>query len=119
MKELGLTIRQFATRLRHNYASEITADPWASKHKPKRLLGMYLPPGPGRPRKETITRAHELHREGASWSDIAQQCIPNYASLGWKTRRLEIARLRNGVRARQRLGGKPHARKNPKRDLSR
>ena len=106
MKELGLAIRQFAKRLSRDYASEIAADPWGFKRKAKGLLGLYLPPGPGRPRKETITRAHELHRQRTAWSEIYSQCIPNYASLRWKERRLEIGRLRNGVRARQRLEGK-------------
>lgn len=106
MKELGPTIRQFAKRLRHGYASEIAADPWGFKRKAKRLLGQYLPPGPGRPRKETITRAHELHCHRTPWPEIYSQCIPNYASLRWGERRLEIGRLRNGVRGRQRLDGK-------------
>ena len=106
VKELGLTICRFAKRLRHNCASEIAADPWGFKRKAKRLLGLYLPPGPGRPRKETITRAHELNRQGTPWPEIYSQCIPQYASLRWRERRLEIGRLRNGVRARQRLEGK-------------
>ena len=119
VKELGPTIRQFAKRLRHGYASEIAADPWGFKRKAKRLLGQYLPPGPGRPRKETITRAHELHCHRTPWPEIYSQCIPNYASLRWGERRLEIGRLRNGVRARQRLDGKRDPRKNPKGNFSR
>ena len=119
VKELGPTIRQFAKRLRHDYAAEIAADPWGFKRKAKRLLGLYLPPGPGRPRKETITRAEELHCQGTPWPEIYSQCIPNYASLRWSERRLEIGRLRNGVRARQRLEKNQGPRKNPQGNLSR
>lgn len=117
-KELGPTIRQFAKRLRHDHASEIAADPWGFKRKAKRFLGLYLPPSPGRPRKATITRALELHRQGTPWPDIYRECIPNHASLGWKERRLEIGRLRNGVRTRQRLNRKRGPRKNPNGNIS-
>ena len=119
MKELSSTIRQFAKRLCHDYASEIAADPWGFKRKVKRLLRIYLPPGPGRPRKETITRADERHRQGTAWPEIYSQCIPNYASLRWSERRLEIGRLRNGVRARQRLEKNQGPRKNPQGNFSR
>ena len=119
MKELGPTIREFAIRLRRDYAPEIAADPWAFKRKAKRLFCLYLPPGPGRPRKATITRALELHRQGTPWPDIYRECIPNHISLPWKERRLEIIRLRNAVRARKRLDQKAVPRKNPKADISR
>jgi hypothetical protein len=59
-----------------------------------------LPPHPGRPRKASITLACELKRQGVPWHDIYHQCIPQYAALKWGERRLEIARLRNAVRAR-------------------
>ena len=118
MRELGSTIRQFAKRLSRDYAAEIARDPWRFKRKVKHLLGECLPPGPGRPRKEAITRAHELHCQGTLWPEIYSRCIPNYVSLNWKERRLEIERLRNGVRARKRLAGKRGAKKNPKTDFS-
>mgnify|MGYP001590472797 CR=1 FL=1 len=119
VKELGPTIRQFAKRLRHDYAAGISADPRRFKKRVVRLLRIHLPPFPGRPRKETITRALELHRQGTPWSEIYSQCIPNYGSLQWRERRVKIARLQNAVRARKRLDPKAAPRKNPKADISR
>lgn len=102
MKDPGLAIREFARRLQRDYAQEISADPRAFTRRVKQLLGLFLSPGPGRPRKELITRAQELLRQGVPWRGVYAQCIDDHASPQWKERRLEIARLRNGVRARQR-----------------
>ena len=111
MKQLDAAVRAFANKLCREYASEIEADPCRFKQRAKSLIGYYLPPHPGRPRKESVTRACELKRQHVPWLEIYVKCIPEYKSLAWPVRRLKITRLRNAVRARHRLDGK-QARKN-------
>ena len=101
VKQLGPTIRQFAKRLRQNYASEITADPWGFKRKAKRLLGLYLPPGPGRPPEPAISKAIELRRQGQEWKQIYPQVIPRHSELDPIQRRYEESNLRSATRSRR------------------
>jgi len=103
VKQLEAAVRAFAIKLCREYASEIAADPCGFKQQAKSLIGCYLPPYPGRPRKESVTRACDLKRQRVPWPQIYAKCIPEYQSLEWPVRRLEIARLRNAVRARHRL----------------
>jgi hypothetical protein len=103
VKQLDAAVRAFAIKLCREYAGEIDADPCGFKQRAKRLIGCYLPPYPGRPRKESVTRACELKRQRVLWPEIYAKCIPEYKSLTWPVRRLEIARLLNAVRARHRL----------------
>jgi len=103
VKQLEAAVRTFAIKLCREYVSEIETDPCGFKQRAKSLLGCYLPPHPGRPRKESVTRACELKRQRLLWPEIYAECIPAYKSLAWPVRRLEIARLRNAVRARHRL----------------
>jgi hypothetical protein len=60
---------------------------------------------------DSVTRAWEMKRLGVEWRAIYPECISGYATLTWKERRKEIARLRNAVRAR-RGSRRPQARKN-------
>jgi hypothetical protein len=102
--DLACIIRKFAARLQRDCATDIVADPPGFKRAVTRLLWSFLPPNPGRPRKPEVTLAVTLRQNGSPWPDIYPQCIPNYSSLLWKERRLKIARLRNAVRGRKRLG---------------
>jgi hypothetical protein len=106
VKQLEAAVRAFAIKLCREYAGEIEADPSRFKQRAKSLIGCYLPPYPGRPRKEAVTRACELKRQRVPWPEIYAGCIPEYKSLTWPVRRLEIARLRNAVRARHRIEAK-------------
>ena len=84
-----------------------------SKEEVIRQIRNALPPHPGRPRKTYVTRACELKDCATPWRVIYAQSIPRYAALSWSERRLEIARLRNAVRAR-RVPDRRRARKNPR-----
>jgi len=101
VKELNLTIRQFAKRLRRDFAPEIAADPWAFKRKAKHLLGLYLPPGPGRPPEAAVTLATELREKDVSWQEIYPKTIPNHGDLDTFERRCAEYNLRSAVRSRR------------------
>jgi hypothetical protein len=114
VEALRLQTERFARRLSRRYPEAFTyANAQTTKEEVIRQIRIALPPHPGRPRKASVTRACELKRGGAAWRDIYAQCIPGYGALKWRDRRLEIARLRNAVRARRRLD-RGRARKNPK-----
>ena len=72
---------RFAARLKRDYAADIARDARGFKERVVRLLRRELPPKPGRPFDETVTRATEMRAKGQSWSTIYCQCIPGYGGL--------------------------------------
>ena len=109
-----LETERFARRLCRRFPEAFTR-PNATRGKKEVIsqIRIALPPHPGRPRKAYVTRACELRDFATPWHEIYAQCIPRFAALSWSERRLEIARLRNAVRAR-RVPDRRRARKNPR-----
>jgi hypothetical protein len=108
-----LETERFARRLCRRYPEAFThPNATLSKEEVIRQIRIALPPHPGRPRKANVTHACELKDCATPWREIYAQCIPGYVALQWGERRMEIARLRNAVRAR-RLPDRGRARKNP------
>jgi hypothetical protein len=106
-------VQRFARRLSRRFSQAFSdGHGLDTKEEVIRWIRAAMPPHPGRPRKPSVTRACELKREGAAWRDIYRECIPRYATLNWRERRLEIRRLRNAYRARCRLARSQRS-KNP------
>jgi hypothetical protein len=101
LPELEMALRRFATRLRRDYAAEIARDARGFKKDVVRLLRRELPPGPGRPPDEAVTRATNMRAKDQPWATIYCQCIPGYGSLNPGDRQLAASRLRTAVRSRR------------------
>lgn len=94
-------VRKFAACLKCDFAEAVACDPAAFKKQVVRLLRRELPPGPGRPLSEAVTRATEMRTQVQPWSSIYRQCIPGLGELGPGDRSLAMLRLRTAVRARR------------------
>jgi hypothetical protein len=97
---LSRQIRDFTNSLRHDYARAIASDARGFKHRVLRQVRLGLPPGPGRPSKEMITRAVELRAQDRPWLEVYRECIPSFPGLGEGLRQLAMTRLRSAVRSR-------------------
>lgn len=98
---LSRQIRDFTDSLRHNHARAIASDAREFKRRVLRLVRLGLPPGPGRPSKEMITRAIELRAQDKPWLEVYRECIPGFTGLGEGLRQLAMTRLRSAVRSRR------------------
>jgi hypothetical protein len=109
---IELETERFARRVCSTHPRAFTdAKATTTKEAVIRQIRITLPPHPGRPRSDSVTRAWEMERLGVEWRAIYPECISGYATLNWKERRKGMARLRNAVRARR--GSRPRqARKN-------
>ena len=96
---LERTVQDFAVKLCSQFGSEIERDASGFKRQVVSLLGAALPPGPGRPRSEAITRAIDLLAQGKSWQQIYAACLPQ--NLVGDSRQLAQSRLRCAVRSRR------------------
>lgn len=101
MRSLTQTIRSFVACLKRDHADQIASDPGAFKKQVVRLIRRELPPGPGRPLSEAVTRATEMRGQAHPWSAIYRQCIPGLGELGPGDRSLAMSRLRTAVRGRR------------------
>jgi hypothetical protein len=100
VKGLRRQIRDFTDSLRRDHSRAIDADARGFKHRVLRLVRLSLPPGPGRPSKEMITRAVELRAQDRPWLEVYRECIPGFPGLGEGLRQLAMTRLRSAVRSR-------------------
>ena len=100
MTDLSIITRRFAARLRAEFAFEIEQDAGAFKRHVVALLRAELPPRPGRPRAELVTRAVQMRTQGTSWREIYLECLPDEI-VGPESRQLAQSRLRSAVRARR------------------
>lgn len=98
--DLRAITREFAARLRVEFASEIEQEAGAFKRRVVRLLKAELPPGPGRPYAEVVTRAMQMRMQGKSWREIYANCLPEKIA-GPDSLQLAQSRLRSAVRARR------------------
>jgi hypothetical protein len=96
--DLHATIRKFSRRLRHEFASEIERDARGFKERAVRLLKASLPPRPGRPSTEVVTRAAEMKAQGKGWAEIYAACLSPIAAPD--SRQVQQSRLRCAVRSR-------------------
>lgn len=99
MRDLRATTREFAARLRAEFASEIEQDARGFKRRVLGFLKGELPPGPGRPCEEIVTCAARMRTEGRNWQEIYAVCLPHVAEPD--SRHLAQSRLRSAVRARR------------------
>lgn len=99
--DLDRTMRQVAARLKRDFAHEIGQNPAAFKRRAVHALKVHLPPGPGRPCLQSVTRAVGLHAEGKPWLEVYRACIPGFASLDSASRRVAQWTLRNAAHARR------------------
>lgn len=110
-RDLKNHIRKFTASLKHDFAAQIALDSRTFKLRVVRLLRLNLPPGPGRPPDETITRAAKMRAQNRPWHEIYQKCIPHFSELDDGIRQLAMIRLRASVRSRrhggQRRKGRP------------
>jgi hypothetical protein len=109
MRSLEETIRRFGVCLKRDYGDQLARDPRAFKKRVVRFIRLALPPGPGRPLNDAVTRAIELRAQNTPWLVVYRACIQNFTVLGEGSRQLAMSRLRSAVRARRHLqkGTKP------------
>ena len=100
---LERTVQDFAARLRSEFSADIEHDASGFKRQVIGFLSTALPPGPGRPRSEAVTRAIEMLAQGRSWQQIYGECLPQVLSGpgGADSRQLNQSRLRCAVRSRR------------------
>jgi hypothetical protein len=98
---LTRTMQQIAAGLKRRFPSLIAQDPKKFKKQAVYLLKRHLPPGPGRPAEDAITRAIELRKQGLGWKEIYQQCIPDQSQLPPASRRMARDNLRAACRSRR------------------
>ena len=97
---LDRTMRQVAIDLKRRFPLQISQEPRQFKKKAVYYLKCYLPPGPGRPAEEAVTKAIELRKQGQDWKQIYPQCICNHSQLLPAARRVAEGNLRAARRAR-------------------
>jgi len=91
----------FTKSLRHDYAPEVARDARVFKRRVVELVRRGLPPGPGHPRDDVVTRAVELRAQHKSWCYVYRQCIPGFSHLSDEIQQLARIRLRSAVRSRK------------------
>jgi hypothetical protein len=100
-KDLARTMRQFAARLRRDFAPQIAEDPRKFKKRAVHHLRRSLPPFPGRPPEAFLTRALDFRKEGMEWRRIYPLCIPGHAEMPPAVRRQAESNLRAACRSRR------------------
>lgn len=101
MNNLDRTVRSFAERLTREFPREIAQDPPAFKRRVVHDLKVSLPPYPGRPALESVSKATELREKKKAWREVYCACIPGYADLDRPNRHLAEYNLRAAVRSRR------------------
>jgi hypothetical protein len=79
--DLESAIRKFADSLKRDFAAKIAGNARAFKQRAVRLLRVNLPPGPGRPADELITKAERMYRARKSWKEIYNECIDHFSEI--------------------------------------
>jgi hypothetical protein len=100
LEGLRVSICEFTAWLIGEFASEIERDPRGFKRQVISAIRTELPPWPGRPAAEIVTRAARMRARGKSWQRIYTECIPT--CLIGDSRQLAQSRLRAAIRARVR-----------------
>ncbi len=101
-KRVRERIREIAADLEREFPELIAQSPVGFKRLVAACLKQNLPPRAGRPRKENVTRALRLEREGKSRLEIFVLCIPNFSTLRRASRVLEQRNLLSAMRGRKR-----------------
>lgn len=96
--KLKRSVRAYASELRAEFSREIARDERAFKKRVVRLIKDHLPPGPGRPPGQAITRAADLRRKGKTWQQIYAVCLLDAPDQN--SRRIAQWQLRDAVRKR-------------------
>ena len=96
-KDLESAIRDFADRLRHDFANEIARDPRDFKKRVLRLIRRELPPRRGRPSSPQIEAALAMLRQGKSVRDVLRIQIGGFDQLDAYGRYLAEKALRQAL----------------------
>jgi hypothetical protein len=94
MKKVGADLRQ-------KFGAQRAQDPRAFKECAVRYLRLSLGPGPGRPPKQTVTRAVNMRAAGKPWPEIYSACVAHSDGMAADTWTLACLRLRSAVRSRR------------------
>lgn len=99
--DLEEVVRKFALQLCTQFRDEIEREPRVFKTRAVRLLKSGLPPSPGRPCVESVTRAAKMREQGKPWREIYKACIPDLPQRDSDGRAVAQSRLRSAVRSRR------------------
>jgi hypothetical protein len=98
--DLEAVIREFVTSLRQTFAEEQSRNQGAFERRAAKIFKKQIMScRAGRPRREAVTRATQLQRQGQSWQQIFALCLPT--GLEGADRNMAQLRLRSAVRARR------------------
>lgn len=100
MSNLRTYMNTVASELCQKFAAERAADPRAFKECAVRYLRLALGPGPGRPAKETVTRAAKMRAEGKPWCEVYIACVAHPEGTSADSWTLACLRLRSAIRSR-------------------
>src|SRR5258708_5068764 len=85
---LEQTVRKFASRLRSDFAEEITRDPAGFRKQVIRLMRRELPPRPGRPNDPRVDVALVMISQGKSVKQVLRRQIPGFDQMDTYSRYL-------------------------------
>ena len=80
MPDLRHTIENFARRVRSKFRANIERDAAQFKRCAVSLFRQNLPPQPGRPCSNPVTRAFRLRAREVPWPEVYRVCLPAGAS---------------------------------------
>jgi hypothetical protein len=103
MKDLEGMTRDFAHRLRRNFAQEITQDAKEFKKRVLQFVRRELPPRRGRPNDPRLDAAARMVAQGRSLREVLRAQVPGFDELDTYGRYLAEKGLRSAVSRRHRL----------------
>src|SRR5215471_10529554 len=97
MSRLEQTVRVLATRLRSDFAGDITRDPTSFKKYVLTLIRRELPPRPGRPNDPRIDAALVMVSQGRSLKQVLRAQVPGFDQMDTYGRYLAEKGLRTAI----------------------
>jgi hypothetical protein len=99
-RDIETVISEFVVSLRQTFAEEQSRDRRSFERRAAKIFKKQIMSSrAGRPRKEEVTLAAQMRRQGKPWQQIYAACLP--PGLEDANRKLRQLRLRNAVRARR------------------
>jgi hypothetical protein len=98
---LPRVMKRIAADLMRRFPLMISEDPKRFKKQAVYHLKRNLPPRPGRPMEDAISKAIEMRNQGYPWKQIYPVCIANHAVLPPAERRVAQDNLRAARRSRR------------------
>jgi hypothetical protein len=103
MKDLEAMTRDFAHRLKRNFAHEITQDAKEFKKRVLQFVRRELPPRRGRPNDPRLDAAARMVANGRSLREVLRAQVPSFDGLDTYGRYLAEKGLRSAVTRRRRM----------------